>query len=118
MIVAVATVTFGSSLQTLVSHPALYGWNWTYDLSSGITYIPRERAAALLDHDSDVAAWTGIYYATAQIDHQTVPVIGMSPGAPIGPPLLSGHGLRGPGQLVLGPSRSRSFASTSGTRSL
>ena len=28
--VVVATVTFGSSLGTLDSHPALYGWNWTY----------------------------------------------------------------------------------------
>ncbi len=52
MIVTVATVTFGASLDTLVSHPALYGWNWTYALSSGYpTYVPRPRAAALLDHD-------------------------------------------------------------------
>ena len=102
MIVVIATVTFGASLQTLVSHPALYGWNWTYDLSSGVTYIPAARAAALLDHDPDVAAWTGIYYATAQIDGQTVPVIGMSPDAPVGPPLLTGHGLHAADQLVLG----------------
>ena len=33
--VVVATVTFGSSLNTLVSHPALYGWNWTYDIDGG-----------------------------------------------------------------------------------
>lgn len=107
MIVTVATVTFGASLQTLVSRPALYGWNWSYVLSSGITYIPRDRAAALLDRDPGVAAWTGIYYATARIDGQTVPVIGMSPGAPIGPPLLSGHTLAGAGQLVLGPATLR-----------
>ena len=102
MIVVVATVTFGASLQTLVSHPALYGWNWTYDLSSGVTYIPRAHAAALLDHDPDVAAWTGIYYATARIDGQTVPVIGMSSGAPVGPPMLSGHALVGGDEVVLG----------------
>lgn len=107
MIVTVATVTFGASLQTLVSRPALYGWNWSYVLSSGITYIPRDRAAALLDRDPGVAAWTGIYYATARIDGQTVPVIGMSPGAPVGPPLLSGHTLAGAGQLVLGPATLR-----------
>jgi hypothetical protein len=102
MIVVVATVTFGASLQTLVSHPALYGWNWTYDLSSGVTYIQRAHAAALLDHDPDVAAWTGIYYGTARIDGQTVPVIGMSPGAPVGPPMLSGHALDGRDEVVLG----------------
>jgi hypothetical protein len=102
MIVVVATVTFGASLQTLVSHPALYGWNWTYDLSSGVTYIPRAHAAALLDHDPDVAAWTGIYYGTARIDGQTVPFIGMSPGAPVGPPMLSGHALDRGDEVVLG----------------
>jgi hypothetical protein len=107
MIVVVATVTFGASLQTLVSHPALFGWNWTYDLSSGVTHISTARAAALLDHDPDVAAWTGIYYATAQIDGQTVPVIGVSPNAPVGPPLLSGHGVQAAGQLVLGPATLR-----------
>ena len=36
-VVMMATITFGSSLTTLVSHPALYGWNWTFDLSSGNT---------------------------------------------------------------------------------
>ena len=82
MIVMLATVTFGSSLATLVSHPALYGWNWTYALASGTpTYIPRTRAAALLDHDPAVAAWTGVYYGTFKIDGLTVPVIGQSPRA-------------------------------------
>ena len=28
--VVVATVTFASGLNTLVSHPALYGWNWNF----------------------------------------------------------------------------------------
>jgi putative ABC transport system permease protein len=103
MIVMIATVTFGFSLDTLVSRPALYGWNWTYALSSGSpTFISRSRAAALLDHDPAVAAWTGIYYGTFKIDGLTVPVIGQSPGAPIGPPVLAGHGLRAAGQVVLG----------------
>ena len=103
--VMIATVTFGASLGTLVSHPALYGWNWTYALCScgSSTYIPRQRAAALLDHDPAVAAWTGIYFATFKVDGLTVPVIGASPNAPVGPPLLSGHGLAAAGQVVLGP---------------
>jgi hypothetical protein len=104
MIAMIATVTFGASLDTLVSHPPLYGWNWTYDLSAGSpTYISRAHAAALLDHDPAVAAWTGIYFATFKIDGQTVPVLGESPGAPVGPPVLSGHGLGGADQIVLGP---------------
>lgn len=102
-IVVVATVTFGASLDNLVSHPALYGWNWTYALSRGYPdYIPQQRAAALLDHDPGVAAWTGVYFGTLKIDGQTVPVIGASPHAPVGPPVLSGHSLDAPGQIVLG----------------
>lgn len=103
MTVVVATVIFGASLDTLVSHPALYGWNWTYALSAGNpTYIPQQHAAALLGHDPDVAAWTGVYFATLKIDGQTVPVIGASPHAPVAPPILSGHSLDTPEQVVLG----------------
>ena len=45
--VVVATVTFGSSLDTLVSHPALYGWNWTYDMDGGggLGDVPGQAAA-------------------------------------------------------------------------
>jgi FtsX-like permease family len=105
MIVMIATISFGASLNTLVSHPALYGWNWTYALDSGnsTASVARSRAAALLDHDPAVAAWTGIYYGTFTIDGLTVPVIGTSPSAPVGAPVLSGHGLRAAGQIVLGP---------------
>jgi len=99
----VATVTFGSSLDTLVSHPALYGWNWTYALSPGNpSYIPRARAAALLDRDRAVATWTGVWFGAVKIDGLTVPVMGLSPGAPIAPPVLSGHDVRTAGQVVLG----------------
>ena len=46
--VVVATVTFGSSLDTLVCHPALYGWNWTYDMDGGggLGDIPGQAAAS------------------------------------------------------------------------
>ena len=33
LIVVITTVTFGASLGTLVTHPALYGWNWDYMLT-------------------------------------------------------------------------------------
>jgi hypothetical protein len=103
IVVLIATVTFGASLQTLVSHPALYGWNWTFALNAGSpSYIATNRAGELLSHDPAVAAWTGIYFATARIDGQTVPVLGMSPHSPVAPPLLSGHGLETTGQVVLG----------------
>ena len=101
-VVMLATITFGSSLTTLVSHPALYGWNWTFDLSSGNQTATVRKAAPVLDADPAVAAWAGIWYATASIDGRAVPVIGMTPGSPVAPPLLSGHGLRAPNEVVLG----------------
>jgi hypothetical protein len=101
-VVMMATITFGSSLTTLVSQPALYGWNWTFDLSSGNTAGTVSRAASVLDSDPAIAAWTGIWYATASIDGQAVPVIGMTPGSAVAPPLLSGNGLQAPDEVVLG----------------
>ncbi len=50
-----------------------------------------------------VAATTGVYFATAQVGGQTVPVISTPAGAAVAPPVLHGHGLQGPGQIVLGP---------------
>jgi hypothetical protein len=35
VVVILSTVVFGSSLNNLVTHPSLYGWNWNYALLSG-----------------------------------------------------------------------------------
>ena len=40
MIVVTTTLTFGASLHTLVSQPALYGWNWDYAVQSSDGYGP------------------------------------------------------------------------------
>jgi hypothetical protein len=105
VVVIIATVTFGSSLNSLVSHPRLYGWNWNYALMSGggVGDIPATQSATLLDHDPSVAAWSGYWFGNLQIDGLTVPVLGGSPGATVAPPILTGHGFDGPGQIVLGP---------------
>jgi hypothetical protein len=104
VIVVITTVTFGASLNTLISHPALYGWNWTYELSAnqgGV--IPGSQAARLLDHDHHVAAWSGISFGTMRIDGQAaVPTLGEPTGATVAPPLLSGHEVEANDQVVLG----------------
>ena len=100
----VATLTFGSSLQTLVKHPALYGWNWTYMLNqvgAGSAGVPPQTLTAL-QHDPDVAAATGVNYNDVEIDGQNVPVIFGVKGASITPPILSGHALDQKRQIVLG----------------
>lgn len=104
MVVVVATLVFGASLHTLVSHPPLYGWNWDYALSAGGGGgdIPEAQATQALDNNPDVAAWTGVYFGSLQIDDQTVPVLGASPNAAVHPPTLTGHGLNATDQVVLG----------------
>lgn len=101
VVAVVATVTFGASLSSLVSHPALYGWNWDYVLASGGD-IPQGPVTSLLDHDRYVSEWSGVYTATLDIDGRTVPVLGEDPGTAVAPPILSGHGLQSAGQIVLG----------------
>jgi hypothetical protein len=99
--IAAATLTFGSSLNTLVTHPSLYGWNWNYALTSNGNGIPPQ-ATRLLGHDKYVAAYSGDNYANAQIDGVTVPIILTTPNAKVTAPILSGHEVTGPNQIVLG----------------
>ena len=104
IVVVTGTITFGASLRTLVSHPALYGWNWNDEIltKGGGGDIPLPTARALLDHDHDVAAWSGVYFDSLRIDGQTVPIIGTQPGASVQPPLRRGHGLDATNQIVVG----------------
>lgn len=101
---AVATVTFGSSLQTLVTHPPLYGWNWSYMLSqvgSGGGNVPPQ-AFALLARDPDVATYTGVSYQDADIDGQDIPFLFGQTHAKVSPAMLSGHAVDKKNQIVLG----------------
>jgi putative ABC transport system permease protein len=103
--VVMATLTFGAGLSTLVSHPALYGWDFNYALYSTDGWGPWPAAVTgpLLHQDHLIQATTGVYFLTVQIDGQTVPTV-LSPVRPaVGPRVLSGHGLAGPSQIVLGP---------------
>jgi FtsX-like permease family len=105
MTVVSATLTFGASLTTLVSHPALYGWNFDYALYAvqGWGPVPIRWAGPLLARDRLVAATTGVYFATIQIDGQTVPAM-LAPTHPaVAPQVLSGHGLDSSKDVVLGP---------------
>jgi hypothetical protein len=104
VIIVTGTVTFGASLNKLVSHPALYGWNWNYELDTpeGGGYVSAQQASQLLDHDPDVAAWSGVYFDSLRVDGRTIPILGGTPGAAVGPPILSGHTLEAANQIVLG----------------
>jgi len=102
MVVVTATLTFGSSLQSLVSQPRLYGWNWDYAVQTSDGYGPvPNRAIATLASDHAVIA-SGVWFATLQLDGVEVPVLLADPNAPVGPTIIEGHGLEGPDQVVLG----------------
>jgi putative ABC transport system permease protein len=100
----VTTLTFGNSLQTLVSRPSLYGWNWTYILQptgAGSGNVPKV-TFALLKKDRYVAAYSGVSFNDMEVDGQNVPFLSENAAAPVAPPILSGHGVDAPRQVVLG----------------
>lgn len=99
--IVVATLTFGNSLATLVSHPSLYGWNWNYVMAGNGSGVPPQ-AVRLLKSDPYVATWSGDNFANAQINGVTVPIILTTYRASVTAPILSGHAVDGPGQIVLG----------------
>ena len=100
----VTTLTFGNSLQTLVSNPALYGWNWTYILNpvgAGSGNVPHV-AFSLLQHDRYVAGYSGASFNNVEVDGQDLPFLVEDIDASVTPPLLSGHAVDAPRQVVLG----------------
>lgn len=99
----VAALTFASSLRTLGSRPALYGWTWSYGLTSNSLAVPPE-VLSLLDRDPAVEGWTGVLTPIVQIDGQNVPVLLSDDHAAVLPPPMSGHGLTATDQIVLGRS--------------
>ncbi len=108
VLVLVATVTFGASLNSLISQPRLYGWNWNYALLSGFSGdedLPAHLTENLLARDYYVVASSGVYFSSAAIDGQRdIPIIGANPGAVVQPPVLSGSDLEASNQIVLGVS--------------
>lgn len=102
VVVVVATLTFGSGLSSLVTHPPLYGWNWDYALFSESGPDVPPQAVALLARDHDVAAYSTASTADPSIDGQSVPALFEPAGATVVPPILSGHEPDGPNEIVLG----------------
>ncbi len=94
------TLTFASGLHTLISRPALYGWNWDYELNPTNGVPPATLTA--LSRDPDVSQFSGVQYNELTVDGQTVPMILAPPGARVLPPILSGHGVRNSHQIVFG----------------
>lgn len=58
-------------------------------------------ADRLLGRDPDVAAWSGAYFDSVEINGRSIPVIGAM-GSAVHPPILAGHLPAGPHQIALG----------------
>ena len=99
-----ATLTFGASLTTLVSHPDLYGWNFDYAYYSTDGYgpVPTPIVPPRLAHDHAVETTTGVYFATVEIAGDVVPLLIEPTQAAIAPPVLTGHPVDRQSQIVLG----------------
>ena len=100
-----ASLTFGASLDGLVARPPLYGWNWDAAIIgsfTGIEDLPGPQAAHALSHDPLVAAWDPANFGGVTIAGHAIPVMGLTPGNPVQPPVLRGHALDAPDQIVLG----------------
>jgi hypothetical protein len=103
--VVITTLTFGASLDGLVSRPQLYGWNWNFAILAGFAGaedLPAHQTVSIMNQDRDVASWSGVYVVGANLDGQAEGMVAERPGARVEPPILSGHGLRQSNQVVLG----------------
>lgn len=104
-----AALSFGASLDHLIDHPELYGWNWDAAVvdQAGYGQIDLERAHGVLDADPDVAGWAGLAVGSTVIDGLTVPLLGVDPAVQVAPPVLSGRAITGDDEIVLGRSTLR-----------
>jgi hypothetical protein len=104
---AVATaVTFGVSLDRLVSTPELYGRTWDAVVDAQFGALPQATAERELRADTDVAAFTGGFYGEAEVGGHAVTAIGLDNGL-VGPSLVEGRGPRADDEVVLGTSTLR-----------
>lgn len=105
LLVVSATLTFGHSLQNLVAQPSLYGWNWDYAVQSSDGYgpVPQPTVHAVLHRTRGVTE-SGVWFSTLQLDGVEVPTLLASRNASVAPPIVTGHGVEGRNQLVLGAS--------------
>nr|MDQ3305890.1 ABC transporter permease [Actinomycetota bacterium] len=100
----VSALTFGTSLQSLLAQPRLFGWDWDATVldTGGYGDISVEKASAALEYDGHVASWSGVYFTSDAVDGRNLPLLAMEPGSEVFPPLLQGRPTHNPNEVVLG----------------
>jgi hypothetical protein len=112
VIAVVAAVVFGTSLSSLLTHPARFGWNWNVLLQAeggyGNFYVaPGENPAhsidRLVDAEPAVTGWSQFGFSQIPVDRQVIPALGLEPErGTVEPPTISGRPLAGNSQIELG----------------
>jgi len=64
----VAALVFGASLSHLTTDPESFGWSWDVSVANCSTVECTDEAAALLEDNPDVAAYTGFNEGTATVN--------------------------------------------------
>ncbi|MEP7046490.1 MAG: FtsX-like permease family protein [Ilumatobacteraceae bacterium] len=100
----VGAISFDGNLQSLTHTPALYGWNWDAAIFSGDGYdnLDPAKTSAILAADQAVAAWSGAYFGSAEVDRLDVPLLGMDPSSQVLPPVVRGRSIANDTEIVLG----------------
>jgi len=105
VLAVVMAAVFGASLNGLVTHPARYGWNWTLlmDTEGGYGSWSPSQMDKLVNGQPGVTGWSTFAFTQILIDHQEVPVLGLTRHlGSVQPPTTSGHPISGPQQIELG----------------
>ncbi len=107
VVVVVASFTFGASLNSLVSQPKLYGWNWNYALLAGFSAaedLPAAQTAALLaTRPGRGPLERRVLRERASSTGSRCPSWPSARMPPCDPTPFSGHALQSDHQVVLGP---------------
>ena len=109
----VAAIVFGSSLASLVSTPASYGWPWDVAAMTGFGYgdLDIDGAHALLDEDQDVDSWAtfGFLNEIALDDQPMMAMLATDSSSDLGLPVLEGALPDGTDEIALGSSTADSL---------
>ena len=100
----VAAITFGSSFQTLLDTPGLYGWDWDVAINdqSGYGNMNVDAAHRMFDNDDLIEGWAGAYFGADSVDGHNLALLGMAVGSAVTPPLLEGRMIAASDEIVLG----------------
>ena len=85
------------------------------DAGARAKFVLQDRDASFTRRDPLVAAWSGVSFADAQIDGQTVPVLVSSTRARVTPPILSGRPVDADNRIVLSSPAQREHHAVPGT---